>query len=127
MGRATLRWSAVAGFSSEPWELNTLLKGDRLTYRFTQRATHLSAIGGLEVVLLVSGDGETMDGFRGFCILTFVDGEPQVTEGPITRIADQYLADFFPSQRAPKQPHRDYGKREADALSRAWSGGLDGT
>ena len=78
------------------------------------------------MVLLVSGDGETMEAFRTFCILTFVDGEPRVMEGSITRIADEYLADFFSSQRPPKQPRRDYRQREADALSPAWSGGLGG-
>ena len=44
--------------------------------------------------------------------------------GAVQLIADDYLAVYFPSQRPPKQPRRDYGKREADALSRAWSGGL---
>jgi len=52
------------------------------------------------------------------------DGKPELMKGDTTGIADDYLADFFPSQRPPKQPRRDYGQREADALSRAWTGGL---
>lgn len=114
----------ATGFSSEWLDLNKPLKGDRLTHKFTELSPCLSAIGGLEVVLLVSGDGETMKGFRGCCVLTFVDGKPELMKGDTTGIADEYLADFFPSHQPPKQPPRDYGQREADALSRAWTGGL---